>query len=153
MKFKLLVLILMQLSQVAAIASCNSSSANECYSQGVALKDIEAFEKACSLGHGLSCNHAGWNKRKSAKAKESTDSETLFFKKGCELNHAGSCYNYACILASSGLKDQALGTLKKAIINGYRDWSWIREDPDLDSIRSETEFKKIIVRYSSDLNL
>jgi hypothetical protein len=119
---------------------------DECYSQGI------AFKKACSLSHGLSCNHAGWNKRKDSNAKGSTESETLLFKKGCELRHPGSCYNYACILASTGKKDEAIGTLKRAIINGYRNWIWIKEDPDLDSIRSETEFKKIIVRYSSDLS-
>jgi hypothetical protein len=67
--------------------------------------------------------------------------------KGCELNHPGSFYYDACILASEGKKDEAIGTLKRAIVNDYRGWRWIKEVPDLNSIRNEIEFKKIIVRF------
>jgi len=34
--------------------------------------------------------------------------------------------------------------LRKAVILGYRDYSHMQEDPDLESLRNDEEFKEII---------
>lgn len=53
-------------------------------------------------------------------------------------------YNLACSYSLKKEKDNALKSLRKAIENGFNDLSHIRQDKDLDFIRNEDEFKKII---------
>jgi len=53
-------------------------------------------------------------------------------------------YNLACSYALLGEKKKAIETLRKAVILGYRDYSHMQEDPDLESLRNDEEFKEII---------
>src|SRR5712692_3723516 len=46
-------------------------------------------------------------------------------------------YNLACSYALLKRPDQALRTLRKAIELGYRDFRYMREDHDLDSVRHD----------------
>jgi thiol-disulfide isomerase/thioredoxin len=69
---------------------------------------------------------------KELKAEEKKDAEQ------------GARYNYACALSLTGKKEDALKALKRAVELGFWDWSHIAEDKDLDPIRGEADFKKII---------
>jgi len=57
-------------------------------------------------------------------------------------------YGIACIYALQGKNDLALDFLEKSLKKGYNDWDHIDVDTDLDSIRNDKRFKKIINNYS-----
>ena len=50
-------------------------------------------------------------------------------------------YNLACSLSLLGKSKEALEELKNAILLGYDEFSYILEDPDLENLRSLSEFK------------
>jgi tetratricopeptide (TPR) repeat protein len=56
-------------------------------------------------------------------------------------------YNLACSFALLKRPDQALKTLRKAIELGYRDFRYMREDRDLDSIRHDPRFRQLMREY------
>jgi len=56
-------------------------------------------------------------------------------------------YNLACRYALLKQPDLALTTLRKAIELGYRDFRYIEEDRDLDSIRKDPRFRKLLREY------
>lgn len=49
-------------------------------------------------------------------------------------------YNLACSLSLTGKPKEALDELKKAVLLGYDDFSYILEDADLESVRNLDEF-------------
>ena len=53
-------------------------------------------------------------------------------------------YNLACAYAMKGQKAEALAEMRRAVGSGYRNAEWIRIDRDLDNIRGEPEFRKIL---------
>jgi len=58
-------------------------------------------------------------------------------------------YNLACsfaLLRKSGL---ALKTLRRAIELGYRDFRYMREDHDLDSIRHDPRFRQLLREFEN----
>ncbi len=55
-------------------------------------------------------------------------------------------YNIACGYALLGEKKEALDWLEKAVEAGWTDFAHIRRDSDLDSIRGEDRYKKLIER-------
>jgi tetratricopeptide (TPR) repeat protein len=50
-------------------------------------------------------------------------------------------YNFACSLSLVGELEQAVKELKKAVLFGYDDFSYILEDPDLENVRKLPQFK------------
>ena len=56
-------------------------------------------------------------------------------------------YNLACRYALLKQPDLALVTLRKAIELGYRDFRYMEEDRDLESIRKDPRFRKLIREY------
>lgn len=56
-------------------------------------------------------------------------------------------YNLACRYALLKQPDLALVTLRKAVELGYRDFRYMQEDHDLDSIRKDPRFRQIIREY------
>jgi HEAT repeat protein len=56
----------------------------------------------------------------------------------------GAYYNFACALAQMNKKTEALDALRKAVRTGYEDADWIQRDRDLDSIKEEPEYKRLI---------
>ncbi|MBU1113204.1 MAG: hypothetical protein KKH93_04960 [Candidatus Omnitrophica bacterium] len=52
-------------------------------------------------------------------------------------------YNLACSLSLVGNPQEALRELKKAILLGYDDFSYIMEDADLKNVRDLPEFKTL----------
>lgn len=56
-------------------------------------------------------------------------------------------YNLACRYALLKQPDLAIVTLRKAVELGYRDFRYMIEDRDLDSVRRDPRFRKLIKEY------
>jgi HEAT repeat protein len=53
-------------------------------------------------------------------------------------------YNLACLLARRGEKREAIEWLEKSVKAGYRDRDWMRLDKDLDALRQEEGFRRLL---------
>jgi tetratricopeptide (TPR) repeat protein len=58
-------------------------------------------------------------------------------------------YNLACSYALLKRTENALKTLRRAIELGYRDFRYLREDRDLDSIRHDPRFRQLLREYEN----
>jgi tetratricopeptide (TPR) repeat protein len=58
-------------------------------------------------------------------------------------------YNLACSYALLKQPDLAIRTLRTAIELGYRDFRYMREDHDLDSIRHDPRFRQLMREYEN----
>lgn len=58
-------------------------------------------------------------------------------------------YNLACSYALLKRPDQAIKTLRRAVELGYRDFRYMREDRDLDSIRHDVRFRQLLREFES----
>jgi tetratricopeptide (TPR) repeat protein len=58
-------------------------------------------------------------------------------------------YNLACSYALVGQKEFALSALRRAIRMGYRDFNYLRKDPDLKSLHGDPRFKTLVSDRSS----
>lgn len=58
-------------------------------------------------------------------------------------------YNLACSFALLKRRDQAIKTLRRAVELGYRDFRYMREDRDLDSIRQDPRFRQLLREYEN----
>jgi tetratricopeptide (TPR) repeat protein len=58
-------------------------------------------------------------------------------------------YNLACRYALLKQPDLALVTLRKAVELGYRDFRYMQEDRDLDSIRKDPRFRQLLREFMS----
>jgi tetratricopeptide (TPR) repeat protein len=58
-------------------------------------------------------------------------------------------YNLACSYALLKRTDHALKTLRKAIELGYRDFRYLKEDRDLDSIRHDPRFRQLLREFEN----
>jgi tetratricopeptide (TPR) repeat protein len=56
-------------------------------------------------------------------------------------------YNLACSYALLNRPEQSLRNLRRAIELGYRDFRYMREDHDLDSIRQDPRFRELLLEY------
>jgi tetratricopeptide (TPR) repeat protein len=64
---------------------------------------------------------------------------------GDPLAHYNLAGNYALLKR----KEQALTTLRRAVELGYRDFRYMREDNDLDSIRHDPRFRQLLREYEN----
>jgi hypothetical protein len=58
-------------------------------------------------------------------------------------------YNLACRYARLRRPDQCLKTLRRAVELGYRDFRYMREDRDLDSVRQDPRFRQLLREYEN----
>ncbi|WP_143393861.1 TPR end-of-group domain-containing protein [Fimbriiglobus ruber] len=58
-------------------------------------------------------------------------------------------YNLACRYALLKQPDLALNTLRRAVELGYRDFRFMIQDQDLDSVRKDPRFRAILREYGS----
>ncbi|QYM80110.1 hypothetical protein K0B96_05700 [Horticoccus luteus] len=58
--------------------------------------------------------------------------------------NATAHYNLACSLALSQRPAAALKSLRDAIALGYRDADWMRQDPDLEPLKTRPEFSSLL---------
>ncbi len=59
-------------------------------------------------------------------------------------NEANILYNAACTYGVMKRKPEALDMLKRAVAAGYGNLDWMRNDPDIDCVHDEPEFKKLV---------
>ena len=64
-------------------------------------------------------------------------------------NDALAHYNLACSYALLKRPDQSLRTLRKTVELGYRDFRYMREDHDLDTIKHDPRFRKLLRDYET----
>ena len=57
-------------------------------------------------------------------------------------------YNLACSYALLNRTDEALASLERSIVLGYRDVRWIREDQDLNSLKKDQRFDVLLQRLT-----
>src|SRR5262249_12500032 len=58
-------------------------------------------------------------------------------------------YNLACSFALLKRSDLALKTLRRAVELGYRDFRYMREDRDLDTIRHDPRFRQLLREFEN----
>jgi hypothetical protein len=58
-------------------------------------------------------------------------------------------YNLACSYALLKRPELSLKTLRRAVELGYRDFRYMREDRDLDSIRHDPRFRQLLREYEN----
>ena len=58
-------------------------------------------------------------------------------------------YNLACSYALLKQADHAIKTLRKAVELGYRDFRYLKQDHDLESIRRDPRFKQILREFEN----
>jgi len=58
-------------------------------------------------------------------------------------------YNLACSYALTGQKDKALSCLNKAVDLGYADLEHLRQDHDLDAIKSDPRYQSLIKKLAA----
>jgi len=58
-------------------------------------------------------------------------------------------YNLACSYALLRRTDLAVAALRQAIELGYRDFPFMRQDKDLDSIRKDPRFQQLLLEYEA----
>jgi Flp pilus assembly protein TadD len=56
-------------------------------------------------------------------------------------------YNLTALYCLQGAKDRAFDSLDKALELGFNNYDALRNDPDLDGIRDEVEFRKILEKH------
>lgn len=59
--------------------------------------------------------------------------------------NATARYNLACSLALLKRKTDALAELRRAVQLGYRDFDWMLQDPDLETIKHHPEFQRLLL--------
>jgi TolB-like protein/Tfp pilus assembly protein PilF len=59
-------------------------------------------------------------------------------------------YNTACFYSLAGETDLAINALEKAVTEGQRNADWARQDSDLDNIRDDPRFEKILERMEGE---
>jgi hypothetical protein len=52
-------------------------------------------------------------------------------------------YNLACSFCLTGQQEEAALALEDALANGYRDFKWLNEDPDLQDLREHSAYSRI----------
>jgi len=64
-------------------------------------------------------------------------------------NDGRALYNCACVYALLGNKEHALTYLKTALEIGFMNIiEYVKNDPDFESIRSDSKFQEILLKYS-----
>ena len=61
-----------------------------------------------------------------------------------EPDNATAHYNLACSLALSKKRPDALRSLRKAVSLGYDDLDWMRQDPDLEILKDDPAFQRLL---------
>lgn len=57
--------------------------------------------------------------------------------------NAAICYNLSCLYSLQNKKEKAIKWLRRAIENGYSDWTHLKTDPDLENIRNSPYYRSI----------
>lgn len=64
-------------------------------------------------------------------------------------DNATARYNLACSFALSNRPLEAIEALQVAVKLGYADYEWMRQDPDLASLRPDPEYQSILAQVKA----
>ena len=80
------------------------------------------------------------------------DEGEVWAEKALEIDpsDAGVRYNVSCLFALEGKSERAIDCLQEAIAAGFGLRDWIRQDPDLASLRGEPRFEQLVSDDASD---
>jgi tetratricopeptide (TPR) repeat protein len=82
-----------------------------------------------------------------ARARKTTEAiETAERLRKRDPHDGTTLYNVACILALSGATRLALDALREAIDHGFLNGTHLKRDPDLESLRGEEEYQRLLKR-------
>lgn len=86
-----------------------------------------------------------------AKFKKRRAEAVDCFMTAIKLDHDNywAYYSVACLHALSGDKEMAVNYLKQSFEKGFSDKKHIDSDSDMDSLRKDVEFKKLMTKYFS----
>ena len=59
-------------------------------------------------------------------------------------NDPAMLYNVACVYSRLGERRRAIEALGQAVAAGYENFSWLRNDPDLDALREDADYKTLM---------
>ena len=62
-------------------------------------------------------------------------------------NSDGNLYDAACLYSRMGEKSKAIDYLRQALEKGFRRFTHLERDDDMDNIRNEEEYKNLIAQY------
>lgn len=85
-----------------------------------------------------------------AEAKRNFEKYLLTHPTEDDLILAWALYSIACIYALEGRTKEAISFLGQSLEKGLRDLKHIRADKDLDLVRSDPKFVKLIEKYFPD---
>jgi len=79
-------------------------------------------------------------------ALDAPDQAVVSFEKSVQLGYRPrtSMYDLACAHALSGHATEALAWLDKALEIGFDNWSLLRSDSDIDSLRADPRFRRLL---------
>lgn len=66
-----------------------------------------------------------------------------------EPEYAVGHYNLACSFALKRRSQEAIEALRNALEKGYRDFSWIMEDPDLRNLHEDPAFSALLSEFQT----
>ncbi len=95
-------------------------------------------EKRPNFFQALSCLGEAYTRKGFYKEGLKVDQRLVKLKPEDPIVH----YNLACSLSLVGKVDEAMKELKKAVLLGYDDFSYILEDPDLENVRNSSTFEE-----------
>ena len=116
-----------------------------------ARKWAEASEAYKAVTAKMPENARAWSRLGHSFRHQGRLAESLVaHKKAAELPGGGggfsAIYNIACIYAVTGEKDKAFKWLSKAVRAGFKDTAFMAKNRDMDSLRDDPRYAKIIVR-------
>lgn len=108
------------------------ASANKDFRRCIAVdtSDMESVDCAFYAYHFLGDN---------ANAKRLMDSSLA--------HQDGSLYDAACLYSRIGEKEKAIDYLRRAFEDGFRRFTHLERDDDMDGIRNETAYKELVSKY------
>lgn len=63
---------------------------------------------------------------------------------------AGVRYNVACLFAVAGRSERAIACLEEAVRSGFGNRQWLERDPDIDALRDDPRFKRLLFSMDGD---
>jgi tetratricopeptide (TPR) repeat protein len=64
-----------------------------------------------------------------------------------EPDNASAYYNIACVYSRQNKKHDAIEWLQKAVDKGYDNWNNLKTDPDMDTIKDEPGYRKLMEKH------
>lgn len=107
--------------------------------------DFEAVVQKDTIAEDWSCRHYALHFLGRDKEAEEWMDKII----ASDPEDAGHYYDRACLYARMGRLDESVAALRTAFEKGYRSFSHIRLDDDMDPIRNLPEFKSLVGEYEA----